>query len=64
MASTRTKDDPKATAITIPVAEGDDPWTDEEVEEIRQELLADIARMERAIEVAEAGLADLFEEGT
>lgn len=63
MASARTKNDPTAKAITIPLAEGDDPWTTEEVEEIRRELLADIARMERAIEVAEAGLADLFEDG-
>jgi len=53
-----------AKAVSFPVAEGDDPWTEEEIEEIRQELLADIARMERAIEVAEAGLADLFEEGS
>ena len=53
-----------ATGVHFPVAEGEDPWTEEEVEEIRQELLADIARMERAIEVAEAGLADLFEEGS
>ena len=64
MASARTKDDPTDKAISIPVAEGEDPWTAEEVAEIRQELTADIARMERAIEVAEAGLADLFEEGT
>jgi len=64
MASAGTKDEPQAKAITIPVAEGEEPWTEVEVEEIRRELLADIARMERAIEVAEAGLADLFEEGT
>ena len=51
-------------ASAFPVLAGEDPWTEEEVEEIRQELLADIARMERAIEVAEAGLADLFEEGS
>ncbi len=54
---------PKAPVTSIPVAEGDDPWTTEEVEEIREELLAEISRMEKAIEVAEAGLADLFEEG-
>lgn len=53
-----------AKAARFPVAPGEDPWTEEEVEEVRQELLADIARMERAIEVAEAGLADLFDEGT
>ena len=63
MASARKEDDPASNAISIPVAEGEDPWTAEEVEEIRHELTADIARMERAIEVAEAGLADLFEEG-
>ena len=64
MASARTKGDLTAKAILIPVAEGEDPWTAEEVEEVRRELTADTARMERAIEVAEAGLADLFEEGT
>ncbi len=53
-----------AGASSFPVSDGEEPWTEEEVEEIRQELLADIARMERAIEVAEAGLADLFEDGT
>jgi DnaK suppressor protein len=55
---------PKAPVSTFPVAEGEDPWTAEEIAEIREELKADIARMERAIEVAEAGLADLFEEGS
>ncbi|MGC3954225.1 MAG: TraR/DksA C4-type zinc finger protein [Propionicimonas sp.] len=54
----------RAKASSFPVAEGEEPWTDEEVEEVRQELLADIKRMERAIEIAEAGLADLFQEGT
>ncbi len=55
---------PKAPVSSFPVAAGEDPWTEEEIEEIRQELLSDISRMERAIEVAEAGLADLFEEGS
>jgi DnaK suppressor protein len=54
---------PKASAAAFPVAEGEEPWTEEEVAEVREELLADIARMERAIEVATAGLADLFDEG-
>lgn len=48
----------------IPVAEGEGPWTDEEIEEIRGELLDEIARMERAIAVVEAGLQDLFEDGS
>ena len=50
--------------VTLPVAEGEEPWTAEEIDEVRQELLHDIARMERAIQVAEAGLEDLFQEGT
>jgi DnaK suppressor protein len=54
---------PKAPETSFPVAEGEDPWTEEEVAEIREELLAEMARMEKAIEVAEAGLADLFEDG-
>ncbi|HRA76902.1 MAG TPA: TraR/DksA C4-type zinc finger protein [Propionicimonas sp.] len=67
MASSRRQPDAEenlAKAAAFPVFEGEDPWTEEEIEEIREELVADIARMERAIEVAEAGLADLFEDGT
>ena len=52
-----------APAVALPVADGEQPWTPDEVEEVREELLADIARMERAIKVAEAGLADLFLDG-
>ena len=66
MASTHTRKGATGTrvGVTFPVAEGEDPWTEEEVEEIREELLTDIARMEKAIEVAEAGLADLFQDGS
>lgn len=53
----------QAKALAFPVADGEEPWTEDEVEEVRQELLADIERMERAIEIAEAGLADLFSDG-
>ena len=65
MPSARTKDDPKA--------HGDDdsrlrrariPGLMKKSPRSAEELLAEMARMERAIEVAEAGLADLFEEGT
>ncbi|MDR1711492.1 MAG: TraR/DksA family transcriptional regulator [Propionibacteriaceae bacterium] len=62
MATARKVKAPEAPAL--PIAEGEDPWTAEEVEEVRAELLSDIARMEKAIAVAEAGLADLFSEGT
>ena len=67
MATSRRSNAAEAAHVTpaaFPVAEGEDPWTEEEVEEVRQELLADIKRMERAIEVAEAGLAHLFEDGS
>ncbi len=48
----------------IPVAEGEEPWTDEELDEIHEELLFEIGRMERAIKTAEATMASLFDEGT
>ncbi|MEA4943000.1 MAG: TraR/DksA family transcriptional regulator [Propionicimonas sp.] len=51
-------------AEAFPVADDEDPWTEEEVEEVRDELLSDIARMARAVEVAEADLADLFSDGS
>ncbi len=47
----------------FPVAEGEDPWTQEEIDEVREELIFDIARMERAISTAERELARLFDEG-
>lgn len=48
----------------VPVAAGEDPWTEEELEEVRDDLVFDIGRMERAIATAERGLATLFDEGT
>lgn len=48
----------------IPVADGEDPWTAEELEEQRDELTGEIARLQRAISIAQAGLKDLFSDGT
>ena len=48
----------------LPVRDGEDPWTPEEVAEVRDELVSDITRMEKAIAVAEAELAGLLREGT
>ena len=48
----------------FPVAEGEDPWTEEELADTRDDLVFDIGRMERAIAIAERGLASLFDEGT
>ena len=53
--------DPSA---TIPVADGEDPWTAEELAEVRQDLTGEVARLARAISVAEAGLKDLFSDGS
>lgn len=50
--------------VTFPVADGEDPWTEEELADIRDDLVFDIGRMERAIAIAERGLKSLFDEGT
>ncbi len=50
--------------VSFPVAEGEEPWTAEELEDVRADLVFDIGRMERAIATAERGLASLFDEGT
>ena len=62
---TARKTDPVAKGpASIPVAEGEDPWTAEELAEIRAELTDEIARLERAISVAQAGLEDRFSDGS
>lgn len=48
----------------VPVADGEDPWTDEELAEVRDDLLFDVQRMERALAVSARGLERLFDEGT
>ncbi|MFP5415995.1 MAG: TraR/DksA family transcriptional regulator [Actinomycetes bacterium] len=51
-------------AVGVPVLEGEEPWTEEELAEVREDLVFDIARMERAIATAEKGLERLFDDGT
>lgn len=50
--------------LQVPVLEGEDPWTAEELAEVREDLVFDIERMERAIRTAEKALERLFDEGT
>lgn len=50
--------------LTLPVREGEEPWTPEEVAEQRDELTAEVERMGKAIAVAEAELAGLMREGS
>ncbi len=62
---TARKTDPLAKGpASIPVAEGEEPWTADELAEIRDELTSEVARLERAISVAQAGLEDLFADGS
>ncbi|RCK70598.1 MULTISPECIES: TraR/DksA family transcriptional regulator [Desertihabitans] len=53
--SWRTSVDPAA----LPFRDGEEPWTSEEVHELIEELLADIAKQEAAVELAEHELADM-----
>lgn len=50
--------------VVVPVAEGEEPWTAEELAEVREELVFDVQRMERALAVSARGLERLFDEGT
>lgn len=59
MATTRKADYPD-----LPVREGEEAWTPDEVAEVRDELSAEIERLEKAIAVHEEELADLMREGT
>ena len=47
----------------IPVAEGETPWTDEELAEVRVELSNEVARLQKKVAVAEAELHQLLTEG-
>lgn len=50
--------------VRVPVLDGEDPWTPEELAEVREDLVFDIERMQRAIKTAQKGLEKLFDEGT
>lgn len=60
MATSKTK----VEQTVLPVREGEEPWTAEEISEVREELVSEIERMEKAIEVTEAELAGLMREGS
>ncbi len=49
---------------SIPVMAGEDPWTADELAEVREELVGEVARMEKAIRVAEADLAERLRSGS
>lgn len=49
---------------SFPVAEGEDPWTADEIAEVRDELWDEHGRMTRALDVAQAGLQDLLQDAS
>lgn len=48
----------------LPYREGETPWTEEDVNEVREELELEIQNHQRAIATAEAELRELLSEGT
>lgn len=60
MASKKTTGNP----VTLPVREGEDPWTPEEVAEQRSQLEEEVERLEQKIAVKEKELNSLLQGGT
>ncbi|MCL2735348.1 MAG: TraR/DksA family transcriptional regulator [Propionibacteriaceae bacterium] len=58
------KDQVDNTPVTIPVAEGEDPWTVEELSEIREQLHEDVSAFEQKYMAAQAELTELLTEGS
>jgi DnaK suppressor protein len=50
-------------AASLPVRDGEDPWTAEELDEVRAALGEDIVRFEAQIEVSTAELVGLLRDG-
>jgi DnaK suppressor protein len=50
-------------AAQLPVRDGEDPWTVEELDEVKASLEEDIARFESQIEVSTAELVGLLRDG-
>lgn len=61
---TATKAEQEPEGVLLPVREGEDPWTAEEVAELRAELVSEVERMTQAIAVVEAELAELLADGS
>ena len=49
---------------TLPVRDGEDPWTAEELDEVKAVLTEDIARFESQIEISTAELVGLLRDGS
>ncbi|BAK37132.1 putative zinc finger protein [Microlunatus phosphovorus NM-1] len=53
----------KLDAASLPVRDGEDPWTAEELEEVRETLVSDIDRFASQLQISEAELVGLLWEG-
>jgi len=51
-------------AADLPVRPGEDPWTDEELHEVRVELESELTRLAEQIEVSETELVGLLRDGS
>lgn len=51
-------------ADTLPVRPGEDPWTESELDEVKQTLDEDIARFQSQVEVSTAELVNLLRDGS
>jgi len=50
-------------AASLPVRDGEDPWTEEELDEVRQTLNDDVDRFASQLEISEAELEGLLRDG-
>ena len=56
-------DEKQKEILSLPIREGEEPWTEEEIAEVRAELIEDVERMGKAVEAAEAELNQLMDSG-
>lgn len=50
-------------AASLPVRDGEDPWTEDELDEVRQTLVEDIDRFASQLQISEAELVGLLRDG-
>ncbi len=61
---TTKKATPSDQSIDLPVREGEDSWTAEEVAEQRETLMEELERLEKKIAITETELSDILKGGT
>lgn len=61
---TTKKAEPSDPSVDLPVREGEDPWTPEEVAEQRETLTEELERLEKKIAITDDELSDILKGGT